>query len=110
MDNVNNPMPLISMIGTLPTVAKSNWKEQLSTLVHVYNCSHSNTMGFSPFYVMFGRHPMLPIDVQFCVRTPDIVAFTLHGYIQKLQRRLHWVYKTASEVNKKGIRTFQKAV
>ena len=69
MDNVNNPMPLISMIGTLPTVAKSNWKEQLSTLVHAYNCSHSNAMGFSPFYVMFGRHPMLPIDVQFGVGT-----------------------------------------
>ena len=37
----------------------------------------------------------------FGVRTPDIVAATLHGYIQKLQRRLGWAYKTASEVNKK---------
>ena len=72
---------LISMIGTLPTEAKINWQEQLSTLVHAYNCSHLNAKGFSPFYLMFGRHPMLPIDVQFGVRTPDIVASTLHDCI-----------------------------
>ena len=44
---------------------------------------------------------MLLIDVQFGVRTSDIVASTLHGYIQKLQRRLDWAYKTVNEVNKK---------
>ena len=31
---------LISMIGTLSTEAKINWKEQVPTLVHAYNCSH----------------------------------------------------------------------
>ena len=74
---------LISMIGTLPTEAKINWQEQLSTYVHAYNCSHS----------------MLPIDEQFGVRTPDTIASTSHGYIQKLQRRLDWAYETANEVN-----------
>ena len=44
---------------------------------------------------------MLPIDVQFGVRTPDIVASTSNGYIQKLQKRLDWAYKTAHEVSKK---------
>ena len=89
------------MIGTLPKEAKINWQEQLSTLAHVYNCSCSNVTGFSPFYLMFGRHPMLLIDVQFNVRTTDIVASTSHSYIQKCQRRLYWAYKTANEVNKK---------
>ena len=89
------------MIGTLPTGVKLHWQEQLSTLVHAYNCSHLNAMGFSPFYLMFGRHPMLPIDEQFGVRTPDIVASTSHGYIQKLQRRLDWACKPANGVNKK---------
>ena len=49
---------------------------------------------------MFGRHPILPIDVQFGVRTPDIIASTSLGYIQKLHRRLDWAYKTAHEVSK----------
>ena len=42
-------VPLISMIGTLPKEAKINWQEQLTTLAHAYNCSHSNVTGFSPF-------------------------------------------------------------
>ena len=92
---------LISLIGTLPIEAKIKWQEQLTTLVHAYNCTHSNATGLSPFYVMFGRQPMLPIDVHFSVRTPDIVASTSHGYIQKLQKRLNWTYKTAHEVSKK---------
>ena len=101
-------MTLISMIGTLPTETIINWQEQLPTLVHAYKCSPSNATGFSPFYLMFGRHPMLSFDVKFGVRTPDIVASTSHGYIKKLQRRLDWAYKTASEVNKRESKNSKK--
>ena len=51
---------------------------------------------------------MLPIDIQFGVRTPDIVASTSHGYIKKLQRRLDWAYKTANEVIKKESESSKK--
>ena len=89
------------MIGTLPTEAKLSSQEQISTLVHTYNCSHSNARGFSPLYMIFGRHPMLPIDVQFGVKTPDMVASISHGYIQRIQKRLDWAYKITHEVSKK---------
>ena len=49
---------------------------------------------------MNGRQPMLPVDVQFGVRMPEIVASTSHSYIQKLQKRLEWAYKTALGVSK----------
>ena len=91
---------LISMIGTLPTEAKINWYEQIPTQVNTYRCSHLNATGFSPFYLMYRRHLMLPFDIQFGVQTPDIVASTPHSYIQKLQRRLDWAYKTADKVSK----------
>ena len=90
------------MIGNLTTEEKINWQEQLNQ--HWYMpiiVVIPNAIGFSPFNLMFGRHSMLPIDIQFGVRTPDIVASTSHGYIQKLQRRLDWAYKTANEVDKK---------
>ena len=44
---------------------------------------------------------MLPIDVEFVVWTPYILASTTQAYVQKLQNRLQWAYKTAQEVNKK---------
>ena len=93
---------LISVIGTLPIEAKIKWQEQLPTLVHAYNCRHLNATGFSPFYQMFRRQPLLPIDVQFSVTTPDIVASTSHGYTQKFQKRLNWENKTAHEVSKRN--------
>ena len=99
---------LISMIGTLPTEARINWQEQVPTLVHAYNCSHLNVTGFSPFYLMYGRHPMLPIYIKFGLQTPDIVATTAHGYIHKTQKRLEWAYKTADKASKKELECSKK--
>ena len=40
---------LISMLGTLPDDFKSKWTHHISTLTYAYNCTHSNTTGFSPY-------------------------------------------------------------
>ena len=55
---------LISMLRTLPTHAKKNWQEWVATLTHAYNCTVSPVPGFSPYFVMFGRTPKLPLDVE----------------------------------------------
>ena len=44
---------------------------------------------------------MLPTDVQFGVRTPDIISSTSHSYIQMLQKKIEWGYKSAQEISKK---------
>ena len=44
---------------------------------------------------------MLSIDVQFGVRTLDIVSSTSHNYVQKFEKRLEWAYATANEVVKR---------
>ena len=54
---------LINMLGTLPEKLKSTWREQVPTLVHAYNCTRNNATGFSPYYLMCGRKPCLPIDI-----------------------------------------------
>ena len=51
------------MLGTLPDKPKSTWREQGPTLVHAYNCTRNNATGFSPYYLMFGQKPHLPIDL-----------------------------------------------
>ena len=92
---------LIGMIGTLPPETKRNWQEQIATLVHGYNCTKSNATGFKPYTLMFGREPLLPIDVEFGVRTPDVAAVTTHKYIRKLKNRMEWAFKKAAEVSLK---------
>ena len=72
------------MIGTLPIVAKQHWQGFVSTLVHANNCTKSVATGFIPHFLLFGRHLQLPIDTEFGVRTPDLVAVSTENYVQKL--------------------------
>ena len=88
---------LINMLGTLDKRAKDKWPEMVSTLTHAYNCTKSLATGFSPFYLMYGRHPLLAVDIEFNLRDP---AYTEESYIRfakRLNHRLRWAYKKAQE-------------
>ena len=51
---------------------------------------------------------MLSFDIQFSLQAPDTLASTSHSYIQKLQRRMEWAYKTANETSKKELEHSKK--
>ncbi len=53
---------LLNMMGTLPERHKADWKSHVSTLTHAYNAAVHDSTNFSPFFLMFGRHPRLAID------------------------------------------------
>ena len=88
------------MLGTLPEKPKSTWREQVPTLLHVYNCTRNNATGFSPYYLMFGQKPCLPIDLIFGTNTAGLKGNSI-AYIKNLKRRIECAYQTANEVIKK---------
>ena len=92
---------LISMIGTLPSHAKRNWQEWITTLTHAYNCTVSPVTGFSPYFLMFWRNPKLPLDIDLEIPTIEQELTSRQNYIQKLYSRLQWAYKRAQENSKK---------
>ena len=59
---------LVGMLGTLPTHDKKNWQEWIATLTHAYNCT---VTGFSPYFLMFGRTPKIPLDIEMGVTLMD---------------------------------------
>ena len=59
------------------------------------------SLGYKPYTLMFGREPLLPIDIEFGVRTPDITAITTHKYVEKLKNKMKWAFKKAAEISLK---------
>ena len=89
---------LCNMLGTLSDEEKSDWKSHLGCMTHAYNCTKHASSTYSPYYLMFGRHPRLPIDVEFGLHKPNCSDnCSKSRYIQKLRRRLNYAHKKASK-------------
>ena len=99
-------LTLINMIATLPAEVKYHWQDHVNTLVHAYYCMDTSATTFSPFYLMFGREPNLPIDIEFGVRTPDLIATSTKDYVDKFRKRLTWAFtlKKSMRNRKEGTR------
>ena len=74
---------LIDMLGTLPKEKKSEWKNHIGALVHVYNCTQNSATGFSPYFLMFGRQPHLPINVTLGLAPCTVTEPNTSTFVQK---------------------------
>ena len=92
---------LLSMIGTLTPTQKEKWQDYVSSLTMAYNSTRCESTGFSPYYLMFGRVPRLPIDVEYGVTQPEIMEKSRQKYARKLRARLNWAFRVAKDVNEK---------
>ena len=56
---------LFHMIGKLAHNKKAQWEQHLPELLQAYNSTQSAVTGYLPHYLMFERHPHLPLDYYF---------------------------------------------
>ena len=97
---------LINMFGTLPKKKKSEWKNHIGTLDHAYNCTQNSATGFSPYYLMFGRPPCLPVDVALGLAPYTFMEPNTTKLIQKLRECTKWAHeKSRSLSGKRGPKT-----
>ena len=54
---------LLGMLRTLDGPQKEDWKSHVSRLAFAYNCTEHASTGFSPYYLMHGRHPVCQLIV-----------------------------------------------
>ena len=83
---------LLKMLGTLEEDNKSNWKDFVGPMVHAYNATLHDSTGYSPYFLMFGRHPRLAIDALLGLHFDDINARYANEYTRTLRQRLTTSY------------------
>ena len=90
---------LLNMLGTLTPEQKKDWKTYVPAMVHAYNCTRNTATGYSPYYLLFGREPRLPIDVEFGLKKGETTEPPSKStYVTQLRRRLRFAHKKAKQV------------
>ena len=88
---------LLNMLGTLTPTDKLNWKKHISNLTHAYNCTRHDSTGYSPFFLMFGRQPRLPIDLILGVDNLQTRGKGFTKYVEDLRDSLEAAYRIAAK-------------
>lgn len=88
---------LLSMLGTLKDTEKHHWRDFVKPLTHTYNCTKNDVTGYSPYELMFGRQPRLPIDIAFGLPQPNKPQLTHSQYVKQLKIYLEQSYEIAKK-------------
>ena len=83
------------MLKTLVQENKTSRKDHLNKLVYAYNSTKHSTTGYSPFYLLLGRNPRLPVDLLLIQDTDETQRQTL--YIDKWKKAMEEAYNIAAE-------------
>lgn len=92
---------LLGMLGTLKDKEKNHWCDFVKPLTHAYNCTKNDATGFSPYELMFGCQPRLPVDIAFNLPVRENMQQSHSQYVRALKHRLEESYKIAHENAKK---------
>jgi transposase InsO family protein len=90
---------LLKMLRSLPEKEKSRWPDKLNKMVHAYNCSPHSSTGYSPFFLMFGREPKLPIDMLVSISKPAEASRqqTYNEFVKRWRKQMESAYAVANQ-------------
>lgn len=99
---------LLGMLRSLAETEKSSWKEHLSKVIHAYNSTVHEATGYSPFFLLFGREPTLPIDLLIPSKKREEEHQSPVGYAEKWREAMQQAYAIAMENMWKSARRGQR--
>ena len=86
---------LFCIIGKLAHDKKAQWEQHLPELLQAYNSTRSAVTGFLPHYLMFGRHPHLPVDYYFPMVNTFEHSHHVLAYVMEVRRHFKEAYAEA---------------
>ena len=93
---------LLQMLRTLAENCKSNWPDSLNKLIHAYNCTQQESTGFSPYFLLFGRNPRLPIDLLLEEQETKENHKSFQKQITEWQESMHEAHRIAAQCSKQS--------
>ena len=85
------------MIGKLDPEKRRKWKSHLGSVLIAYNATRSLVMGYSPYFLMFGHRPRLPINLLFPTAVQQGTTRTIEDYVLSLYERLKEAFPIARD-------------
>jgi hypothetical protein len=79
-------------------LTQADWDDYLAAIAFAYRIATVNSIGFSPFFMVFGRQPTLPTDVLYGSETE--IETDLEKYAVRHTKILRETYAKAIEIQK----------
>ena len=86
---------IIRMISKLEEDRKACWSEHLLELLLVYNATHSAVTRYSPYYLLFGRRPRIPVNYLFPTLHDSPHQTKMEVSVVAMQKRLKEAFAVA---------------
>ena len=86
---------IIRMIGKLEEDRKACWSKHLPELLLAYNATRSAVTGYSPYYLLFGRRPRIPVDCLFPTLRDSPHQTKMEVSVAAMQKRLKEAFTVA---------------
>ena len=94
---------IIRMIGKLEEDRKACWSEHLPELLMAYNATRSVVTGCSPYYLLFGRRPRIPVDYLFSTLRDSPHQTKMEVSVAAMQKRLKEAFALARRLTSEEV-------
>ena len=94
---------IIRMIGKLEEDRKACWSEHLPELLMAYNATRSAVTGYSPYYLLFGRRPRIPVDYLFPNLRDSPHQTKMEVSVVAMQKRLKEAFAVARHLTSEEV-------
>ena len=94
---------IIHMIGKLEEDRKACWSEHLPELMLAYNATRSAVTGYSPYYLLFGRRPRIPVDYLFPTLRDSPHQTKMEVSVVAMQKRLKEAFAVARHLTSEEV-------